>query len=296
MNKILKLLIAIVLVANISFAKENSSNQTTQQLMESAGKRSVELVRAGEIEKVIQKALRVFQKSQELLFQLTHNQIDKAKENIKEIQKLLEELQKKYKGKLDRLPIQVVIIEVAGIDDIKLAEKLVKEVKKLLEENDIPAARDILNALRNEIVIETHYLPLEIYKDTIDLVAKFIEKNNIQKAVETLNIALGTIEIEQTIIPKPIAEAVLLVQDAKARFKTDKKSAIKLLEEAKRKIKLAKVLGYIKTEKEIEPILKEIESLEKEIEKETAEKVLFESLEKKIKKAQEKATEVKQRK
>ena len=296
MSKILKLLIAIVLVANISFAKENSSNQTTQQLMESAGKRSVEQVRAGEIEKVIQKALRVFQKSQELLFQLTHNRTDKAKENIKEIQKLLEELQKKYKGKLDRLPIQVVIIEVAGIDDIKLAEKLVKEVKKLLEENDIPAARDILNALRNEIVIETHYLPLEIYKDTIDLVAKFIEKNNIQKAVETLNIALGTIEIEQTIIPKPIAEAVLLVQDAKARFKTDKKSAIKLLEEAKRKIKLAKVLGYIKTEKEIEPILKEIESLEKEIEKETAEKVLFESLEKKIKKAQEKATEVKQRK
>ncbi len=295
MRTLLGFVLGILLSISLSFS-QTTSNQTTKQLMESAGKRSVEQVRAGEIEKVIQEALKVFQDSQKLLFQLTHNQIDDAKKNIKEIQNKLDKLVKQYKGKLDRLPIQVVIIEVEGIDDIDVAQKLKKEAKKLLEENDVPSARDILNALRNEIVIETHYLPLEIYKDTIDLVAKFLDKGNVQKAVETLNIALGTIEIEQTIIPKPLAEAVLLVQDAKKRFKKDKKSAVKLLEEAKRKLKLAKALGYIRTEKEIEPLIKDIESLEKEVKKETAEKVLFESLEKKIKKAQEKATETKQRK
>ncbi|NPA51655.1 MAG: YfdX family protein [Aquificae bacterium] len=296
MKKILSILVATVLSISISFSQSSDKSQTTEQLMETAGKRSVEKVKAGEIEKVIQEALAVFQKSQQLLFQLTHNQIDQAKKTVKEIQQRLEKLDKQYKGKIDKLPIQVVIIEVDGIDDIELAEKLKKEAKKLLEENDVPSARDILNALRNEIVIETHYLPLEIYKDTIDLVAKFLEKNNIPKAVEALNIALGTIEIEQTIIPKPIAEAVLLVQDAKAIFKEDKKSALQLLEEAKRKLKLAKALGYIRTEKEIEPLIKEIEKLEKQIRKETAEKVLFESLEKKIKQTQEKATETKQRK
>ncbi len=296
MKKAIYFVLSVVMMVSISFAQNSNNNQTTKQLMETAGKRSVEQVRAGEIEKVIQEALRVFQQSQQLLFQLTHNQIDQAKKTVKEIQKKLENLTKEYKGKLDRLPIQVVIIEVEGIDDVELAEKLKKEAKKLLEENDVPSSRDILNALRNEIVIETHYLPLEIYKDTIDLVAKFLDKNNVQKAIETLNIAIGTIEIEQTIIPKPLAEAVLLVQDAKARFKNDKKSAIKLLEEAKRKLKLAKALGYVRTEKEIEPLIKEIENLEKEIQKETAEKVLFESLEKKIKQAQQKATETKQRK
>ena len=226
---------------------------------------------------------------------LAQGKVKEAKKKMADIKKKLSHLQFQYKGKMDLLPISVVIAEIQGVDDIKLAKDILKQAKEACEKNDIPTARDLLEALRNEIQIQTHYLPLDVYTKAVDLAYQLLEKGDVKNALNALNVAISSIEIEEVIIPKPIAEALLLIDDAKRRFKNNPESAKKLLEEAKRKIKLAQALGYVRTEDEIKPIIKEIGKLEEKIEKETAKKVLFESLEKKVKEMQTKSTQTKSR-
>lgn len=286
--------LSTAVILSTGFAEEKVDN-STQKLIESAGKRSTQAVQAKEIEKVIQEALKAYQESQEVILLLAQRKVKEAKKKMADIKKKLSHLQSQYKGKMDLLPISVVIAEIKGVDDIKLAKEILKQAKEACEKNDIPTARDLLETLRNEIQIQTHYLPLDVYTKAVDLAYQLLEKGDVKNALNALNVALGSIEIEEVIIPKPIAEALLLIDDAKKRFKNNPESAKKLLEEAKRKIKLAQALGYVRTEDEIKPIIKEIEKLEEKIEKETAKKVLFESLEKKVKEMQTKSTQTKSR-
>ncbi len=286
--------LSTAVILSTGFAKEKVDN-STQKLIESAGKRSTQAVQAKEIEKVIQEALKAYQESQEVILLLAQGKVKEAKKKMEDIKKKLSHLQSQYKGKMDLLPISVVIAEIEGVDDIKLAKNILKQAKEACEKNDIPTARDLLEALRNEIQIQTHYLPLDVYTKAVDLAYQLLEKGDVKNALNALNVAISSIEIEEVIIPKPIAEALLLIDDAKRRFKNNPESAKKLLEEAKRKIKLAQALGYVRTEDEIKPIIKEIGKLEEKIEKETAKKVLFESLEKKVKEMQTKSTQTKSR-
>ncbi len=291
-SKVLALTSAVLMTAGLSFAQaEKSANQ----LIQSAGKRSAQSIQAQEAHKIIQEALQAYQETQQVLILLAQGKVQEAKKLMEDIKKKLHHLKTLHQEKLAKLPISVVITEIDGVDDIKLAKEILKKAKKACQQNDIPTARDLLELLRNEIDIQTHYLPLDIYTRAVELAYQLLEKGDVKNALAALNVALGSIEIEEVIIPKPIAEALILVQDAKKVFKVNPKKAEKLLEEAKRKIKLAQVLGYIRTEKEIEPLIREIESLEKQIKKETATKSLFESLEKHIQKMQTKSTHTKER-
>ena len=291
-SKVVALASAVLMTAGLSFAQaEKSANQ----LIQSAGKRSTQAIQQQEIHKVIQEALQAYQETQQVLILLAQGKVQEAKKLMEDIKKKLQHLKTLHKEKLARLPISVIITEIDGVDDIKLAKEILQKAKKACEQNDIPTARDLLELLRNEIDIQTHYLPLDVYTKAVELAYQLLEKGDVKSALAALNVALGSIEIEEVIIPKPIAEALILVQDAKKIFKVDPQKAEKLLEEAKRKIKLAQVLGYIRTEKEIEPLIKEIEALEKQLKKETATKSLFESLEKHIQKMQTKSTHTKER-
>ncbi len=287
-------LLVSAIIATSALAS-STPDKATKELMQSAGERSTKSIQEQEIAKVIQEALRAYQDTQQVVFLLAHGKTREAKQKIEEIKNKLQKLQKQYKDKLDRLPISVVIAQIEGVDDIKLAKKLLQQAKKACEKNDIPAARDLLEALRNEIQIQTSYLPLEVYTKAIELAEQLLGKKDIENALNALNVAIGSIEIEEVIIPKPLAEAIMLIEDAKKRFENNPISAKQLLEEAKRKIRLAQALGYIKTEKEIKPLIEEIDKLEEKVEKETAKKVLFESLEKKVKEMQRKSTTTKEK-
>lgn len=284
--------LSTAVILSTAFAQEKADN-STQKLIESAGKRSTQAVQSKEAEKVIQEALKAYKETQEVIVLLEQRKVKEAKNKMADIKKKLSNLQTQYKGKINLLPISVVIAEIQGADDIKLAKDILKQAKESCEKNDIPKARDLLEVLRNEIQIRTHYLPLDVYTKAVDSAYQFLDKGDVKNALNALNIATGLIKVETVIIPKPIAEALLLIDDAKKRFENNPESAKKLLEEAKRKINLAQALGYVRTEEEIKPIVKEIEELEGKLEKETAKKDLFESLEKKVKEIQTQSTQTK---
>ncbi len=266
--------------------------KTAKQLIEGAGERSTQKVRAQELQKIVQEAVEVYQKGNEVLFLLTHNKIEQAKKALKELKEKISKIEKTYK--LERLPVDAVITEVSGVTDIEKAKQLADEVRKAVKENDFVKARFILNTLRDEIVVETAYLPVKLYKEAVELADKFLNEGKIKNAISQMQVALSTIEIETTIIPKPIAIASLLVEDASKVYKTEPDKAIKLLEEAKRQINLAKVLGYIKSEKEVKPLIDQIEKLEKSIkEKSKSSEEKFKKLKKSLEETKQKATQTK---
>ena len=296
MKKFLSMVLAgLITISGLTFAEQKNEHKSkAQQLIESSGKRSLEKQKAKEQEKVIQEAIDAFISGQKILTLLYHGKIEEAKLQLEKLKKKMEEVQKKYKGKLERLPIATLIYEIDGVSDIKTAKQLAEEAKKAIQENDFVKARAILEALRNEIIIETQYLPIDIYKNAVDLSLKFLNKGNKEKAIESLNLAVNSIEVETTIIPRPIAEASILVDDASKIYEKDMDTALKLLEQAKEDIKLAKVLGYIKSEDEVKPLVAQIEALEKAVKaKKVSTKGLFKELKKSIKQTQEKATQTK---
>ena len=289
-------LILVSLITFLGFAFANQEQQKTkaQQLIESSGKRSIEKEKVKENEKIIKEALNAFLEGKQIITLLNQGKVNESKERLNQIREKLEKLQKVYKDKMAKLPIVVSVYEVVGVRDIDTAKKIVENVKKAINENDLVNARILLNTLRNEIVIETQYLHLDAYKKAIDLALSFLEKGNITKAIESLNIGISSITVETTIIPKPIAEAMILVEDAEKLYKDDSDTALKLLEQAKGNINLAKALGYIKTEEEIKPLIAKIESLEKSIKANNiASKELFKDIKVILKETKEKSTTVK---
>ena len=279
---------------NPVFAEANKNIQNkglseAQKLIQSSGSRATKEIRAVEMQKVVQEAVDAVIRTNKVLYLLMHNKVEEAKKELKALKAKMETLEKKYGVK--RVPVDVVITEIRGIEDINLAQKLNKQAKKVVAENDFVTGRFLLNLLRNEIEINTAYLPISLYKESVDLAYKFLEQGKVKNAIEQLQIALGTIEIETTIIPRPLAIAGILVEDAYKLYKKDPKTALALLDEAKRQIKLAKALGYIKSEEEIKPLLKQIDELKLSIIKKlksSSEK--FGKLIKDIKKTKEKET------
>ncbi|WP_029522345.1 YfdX family protein [Persephonella sp. KM09-Lau-8] len=298
MRKLLGAVLSAAIIVSPVFAKEENKKTNIQQkqetassLIESSGKRSTQKVREQELQKIIKEAASIYAEGNRILFLLTHNKIEEAKKALKALKERVDKLEKQYQGKMVRLPIDVIVNEVVGITDIEQAKKLAEEVKKAVKNNDFIKARILLNALRSEIVIETVYLPIGLYKQAIDLAYKFLEEGKVKNAISQLQVAMNTIEIDTTIIPEPIAIASLLVEDASKRFKDNPEQALKLLEEAKRQIKLAKVLGYIRNDKDIEPLIKQIEKLEKEVKAKTGTKEKFKSLFESIEKFKESSTQ-----
>ena len=281
---IVSLCAAVLLTGTTVIAKpiEQGSSSKSNQLIGSAGERSTSQIRAQEIQKLFKEAVDVVNETREVLVLLNHHHIKTAKKRLKDLKQKLDKLEKKYSIK--KFPVDVIVSEIVGDLDLKTAERMAKEVKRAVNLNDFVRARFLLNALRDEVVIETTYLPIDLYKQAVDLAYKFLEENKIDNAISQLEIALGTLEIKTVIIPRPLAIASILVEDASKIYKKDYKTALKLLEEARRKIKLAKVLGYVRTDREIKPLLEEIDKLEDAVrKKQKNSKDLFRKLIEKIK-------------
>ena len=298
MRKLIGAVLSAAIIASPVFAKEENKKVSLQQkqetassLIKSSGKRSTQKVREKELKKIIKEAASIYAEGNRILFLLAHNKVDEAKKALKALKERVDKLEKQYQDKMVRLPINVVVNEVVGITDIKQAQKLAQQVKEAVKNNDFVQARILLNALRDEIVIETAYLPIGLYKQAIDLAYKFLEEGKVKNAISQLQVAMNTVEVDTTIIPEPIAIASLLVEDASKRFKDKPQQALKLLEEAKKQIKLAKVLGYVRNDKDIKPLIDQIEKLEKEVKAKTGTKEKFKSLFENIEKLKKGSTQ-----
>lgn len=264
----------------LSYAEEtkftNKSLTKSEQYISSAGERSGKSIKEHEVKKLVKEALDVVLETNKVMYLLSQNKIDEAKNKLKDIKQKLNNLSTNYKIK--KFPIDVSVIEIRGEFDIRTAEKLAQEAKKAVNENDFVKGREILNTLRDEFVIQTTYLPLNLYKNSIELADKFLSDGKIKSAIAQLQVAIGTLEVETTIIPRPLAIASILIEDASKIYKKDPNTALKLLQEAKNNIKLAKILGYIKTYGEVRPLLKEIDNVRNAIQKKQNKEGLFDKL------------------
>jgi len=264
--------ISLVLIAALTLlpaswvyaSPNNNSSVIAQSLIRSSGKRSLEQVKKKEANTLVQDAVTIYNQTQNVILMLTHNQEKLAKNTLARISKELNELSMQLGNK--EVPIGVTVYEVTGITNAKLAKKIIKKAKAAIEDNDLVLARELLEELRDEIVIDTKYLPINIFEQAIKLAQEFLKKGDTARAIDSLNIAIYSIDVQTTIIPKPLAEAAILVNDASTLYKNDRDTALKLLNAAEQKIYLARALGYIPKGTSVKELISKIEELKSSIE------------------------------
>ena len=175
----------------------------------------------------------------------------------------------------------------------KEIEKQLGEVKKLLREGDVQAARLLLNTLQSEIDIIIEQLPLATYPDAIKLASKYIIDGKIKEAQSVLSVALSSMVIKTIVIPLPLVKATDLIQAASKIAKTNKEKALDYLNGAKEQLKIAELLGYGKHYSETYKELKEqIEKIQEEIKGKNKAESLFDELLKKMKEFKDKLQKV----
>jgi len=148
----------------------------------------------------------------------------------------------------------------------------------------------LLNTLQSEINIIVVSIPLATYPDALKLAAKYLHENKLEEAALILDTALNTLVEERIIIPIPIIKAEGLIKAASVIAQQDKEQALKHLEQAKKELALAEMLGYVSRSDTTYKMLREaIEEIEEEIKGKNKPAKLFEELLKKIKEFKEKA-------
>ncbi len=261
---------------------------TAKQMLKNAKTKALNELKLKEQEKLIEDAVKVVNETQKVLKLLTENKTQRALKLLQEIEQQMFQLVRKYN--LYRVPVDVTFVEFDGVNNLQMAQKLNREVKKVVTNNDFVTARQLLAILRNEIDIQTTYMPLILYKEAIDLALNFLKQGKVKAATYALESALGTLEVEITIIPKPILEAQVLINDAEKIYKNDPKGALKLLEKAENDVKLTVALGYLPSEKAAEPLIEKIEMLIKSIRKSTATEKSFQGVKEELQKIRKAST------
>ncbi len=138
--------------------------------------------------------------------------------------------------------------------DADLNVKTINEIKsqaiKLMKEGRLQDARPLVASLASEIVIRVSKIPLGTYPAAIKKAVPLIEKGKMKEAKAVLITALNLLVIEDRIVPLPIvraqallAEAEVLTENAK-RTKSQEADLKTLLNDARKQLKLAEVLGY----------------------------------------------------
>ena len=238
---------------------------------------------------LVKEAIKAIQYTQDALIYLNNNKIDKAKAALKNaVGELAIVLNSPNPPYLLPVDINIQAYEFQGkLEDVA---KIVEKAKLLVVANKLPQAREVLNTLRDEIVIKTVNLPLATYPSALNLAIKYLNEGKVKEAKEVLTMALSTLVEVDTIIPIPLIKAQALVTQASKIVKKDKNQALKYLEEAKYQLKLAETLGYTsKSDTTYKMLRDEISKLEKEIKKNHNTKGLFEDLIQKLKEFKEKA-------
>ena len=283
MKKILTSVIAAGLLTTGAFAADAKTNKVSNNAVIKAEQKA-------QIDnQLVKEAINAIRYTQDALIYLNGKKIDKAKEAIKKaIAELSDVLNRPNAPYL--LPIDINIEAYQFRGDLVTIKKAVEKAKLLVMNNKLPEAREVLNTLRDEIVVRTINLPLATYPAALNLALKYINEGKIKEAKDVLAMALSTLVEVDTIIPIPLVKATQLIIEASKIVKKDKKEAIKYLEEAKYQLTLAEALGYTSKSDTTYKMLKDaIKKLEKEIKANHETKGLFEELIQKIKEFKEKA-------
>ncbi|AZV47016.1 hypothetical protein C3L23_06940 [Nautilia sp. PV-1] len=285
MKKLLTSIVAASLLVTSAMAADAKTNAVSKNAVVKAEQKA-------QSTQLIKEAIRAIQYTQDALIYLNNKKTDKAKESLKkavgELAVVLNTPNAPY-----LLPVDVQINAYQFVGDVHKIKTLIAESKKLINENKIPQAREVLNSLRSEIVIKTVNLPLATYPAALNLAIKYINEGKVKEAKDVLSMALSTLVEVDNVIPIPLIKAQALVQEASKIIKKDKKEALRYLDEARRQLTIAQALGYTSTSDTTYKMLEdEITKLETAIHKGHKTASIFSDLIEKLKEFKEKAISV----
>jgi hypothetical protein len=209
---------------------------------------------------------------------LQHNKIDEAK---KLLTKATENFDKALKAnpKLDVVPIEESIEVFEFNAQPKEIEKALKLADTFIQEHKTQDARALLVPLKDEMDINTNFIPMGIYPVATKNALTALEKGDKKAAINILSGAFNMLISQQVIIPLSLLSAQDLVMEASQLDKTKKDEASKVLEEAKLELKKAELLGYTnKKSPEYKAVNDSIDNIQKEIRGENIVEKLYNKL------------------
>lgn len=151
---------------------------------------------------------------------------------------------------LDLAPVDVEVVTYDLLADLDTIKAVIKQAKDYLEDGEIQKARPLVANLASEIVFRTTSIPLATYPDAIKAVAPLIDEGKLDEAKAALQAALNTLVTTDDVIPLPALRATHLLKNAEAlaenekRTDKDNETLSKQLEEARKQLKMAELLGY----------------------------------------------------
>jgi len=188
------------------------------------------------------------------------------------------------------LPIATNIEANEYIGSVENIARQLQSAKVALSTNKVPLARNILNSLKSEIDIQTTSLPLATYPNALKLAIRYLNEGKIDNAKDIILLTLNSLVNTETIIPIPILKAQGLIKEAS---KSKKAQALKELEEAKKQLQIAQLLGYTSKSNTTYVNLKQsIEKIEDKLKGHKKTTNLFEELKQKISDFKEKAVSI----
>ena len=209
---------------------------------------------------------------------LQHNKIDEAKKLLTKATKDFDQALK-ANPKLDIVPIEenIEVFEFNG--EVKEIEKALKLADKFIQEHKTQDARALLVPLKDEMDINTNFIPMGIYPLATKNALSALEKGDKKAAINILSGAFNMLISQQVIIPLSLLSAQDLVMEASQLDKTKKDEAEKILEEAKIELKKAELLGYSnKKLPEYKALNSSINNIQKEIKGKNIVKKLYDKV------------------
>ncbi|NPA26241.1 MAG: YfdX family protein [Chloroflexi bacterium] len=237
--------------------------QKIREVARKVESRTLEATQKREEGKLVQVATQVVERLGAALAALREGQLDQAKALLAEARELVAQLQETHEG-VAALPFQVRVYQVALVSDPEVAKDLLARARQALDEGNVPLARILINRLRNEIVVDTDLIPLNVLVHTLDLAQSMLDRGNVAGAISALALLDTAIERVQTIIPRPLMEAFYLIEEIrKLDPKEDQAIILELIKLVRQKVELSQVLGYLRDEDVVKSLLEQIEKVEK---------------------------------
>ncbi len=253
---------ALIALFLLSAQADTSLQRRVQEAVEESAKRGLEEIRTAEEQKIVREVVSVMDGIARLINVLQYGSPDHASALLDTLIRKTDVIAKNYKA--DKLPISVTVFLYLGVDNPDSAEKLVREARKYLNKNDIPTAREILNLLRNEIVVHTVVVPVDVLRNSLALTKSLLEKGRTKEAIDALSLMLSSVETVESVFPKPLFDAYYLLTTVDEVQQEDTSLALEVLKVVRRKIRLAYALGYI-DKKQYRELLKQVRSIEKSV-------------------------------
>lgn len=169
---------------------------------------------------------------------------------------------------------QITIIDLAP-RDFDLIEPIRDEAKRAVNEEDFPTGRALLHNLVSEIRTSTVNLPLETYPDAIKEAARLLHQGRTDEARAVMQLALSTLVVTEQSRPIPLINALTELaaamalaaqgQDQQNQNQQNQDQVLRLLEDARTQLKLARELGYARRDPEYKELDRAIKDIGRQI-------------------------------